>query len=72
MVRSRNPPPNDQVEKAHVTIKGIAYPPGRYVNNEVRMKWEAKGYFIDSEMVLVEEIIEQQDTTAETSEEGQN
>ena len=59
MVRTSKPPPDDLVEKSRVTVAGIAYPPGRFINNDIRSKWEAKGYFIDNELVLVEELEEE-------------
>ena len=59
MVRSKNPPPNDQVEKAFVTIQGIAYPPGKFpgsFNSDIRNKWKSKGYFLEKDLILIEEI----------------
>jgi hypothetical protein len=58
MIRTRKPPPDDLVEKARITVEGIAFPPGKHITNDIRKKWEVKSYYIESDLVLVEEIEE--------------
>ena len=57
MVR-RSAKPDRYTDKETVTIEGIVYPPNRYMNFDIRNKWEAEGYIFDENLLIIEELEE--------------
>ena len=50
--------PDAYIDKQKVTVEGIVYPPGRFVDLDIRKTWEKQNYIFDEGFVVIETIEE--------------